>query len=40
MAVSQEALTTTLGGTKKALLLIAVLLALYFAYEQVLPYFV
>jgi len=40
MAVSQEALTTTLGGTKKALLLIAALLALYFAYEQVLPYFV
>jgi hypothetical protein len=40
MAVSQEALTTGVGGTKKALLLIAALLALYFAYEQVIPYFV
>ena len=40
MAVSQETLTTTGGGTKKALLAIAALLALYFAYEQVFPYFV
>jgi len=40
MAVSQEALTTTVGGAKKTLLLVAALLALYFAYEQVLPYFV
>ena len=40
MAVSQETLTTTAGGAKKALLAIAALLALYFAYEQVIPYFV
>ena len=40
MAVSQETLTTTVGGAKKALLAIAALLALYFAYEQVFPYFV
>jgi uncharacterized membrane protein len=40
MAVSHQALTTTFGGTKKALLAIAALLALYFAYEQVFPYFV
>ena len=40
MAVSQETLTTTGGGTKKALLAIAALLAVYFIYEQVLPYFV
>ena len=40
MAVSQDTFATTFGGTKKALLLIAALLALYFAYEQVIPYFV
>lgn len=40
MAVSQATLPTTVGGTKKALLLLAALLALYFAYEQVIPYFV
>lgn len=40
MAVSQEALPTAVGGTKKTLLVIAGLLALYFAYEQVFPYFV
>ena len=39
MAVSQEALPTTAGATKKALLLIAALVAMYFVYEQVLPYF-
>jgi hypothetical protein len=38
MAVSQETLPATAGGAKKALLLIAALLALYFIYEQVLPY--
>ena len=40
MAVSHEMSAVTVGGAKRTLLLIVALLAIYFVYEQVLPYFV